>query len=46
MAPKSYQAHRASSKKERKMLEQIAALYQAKMDRFIEEHDQDKKKRE
>ncbi len=46
MAPRSYKAHKASSKKERKMLEQIAALYQAKMDRFIEKHDQDKKNRE
>jgi len=43
MAPRSFKAHKASSKKERMMLEKIAVLYQEKIDRFIEKHDQDKK---
>ena len=44
MAPRSFKAHKASSKKERMMLEKIAVLYQKKIDRFIEKHDQDKKR--
>ena len=35
MAPKSYQAHKASSKKERMMLEKIAALYQTKISQSV-----------
>jgi hypothetical protein len=46
MAPRSFKAHKASSKKEREMLEKIAVLYRGKIDRLIEKHDQDKKNRE
>ena len=46
MAPRSFKAHKASSKKEREMLEKIAVLYREKIDRLIEKHDQDKKNRE
>ena len=39
-APRSFKAHKASSKIERVLLEKIAVLYQEKIDRFIEKHDQ------